>query len=591
MRVLFVLILLSLSAGAGAIVGGKPATAADAPWMVALIDVSSPPSATCTNSGGSATYCRHFCGGVVIAPSWVLTAAHCLIGRTPTDIKVVVGQTNLNAAAITPLAIVAAHLAPSAPSAPNAAYRNDLALLRLATPTTVTPASIADNAALEILDANPSVFDDEVEVLGWGRLTNDGTFPAVLHRVALDLLREVCAPLYLSLYDSAIMLCAGEQNALGIEPDDEGDFTPRDPEGEDSCSLDSGGPLIIRDGVDAFVAGIVSWGQDSGCGDPLFPGVYARVPAYTDWIETTTASVSDALVDLGVSISAPHSTGAASATVTITLTNHGSSNAVAGAGFTVAVSAASGATFTPSTESDVGCTAIIDGYNCTYSPANMLAGGATATATFTAAGTTDTSLDLTVTTTRTAGQNDYRRTNDSAHQVIAFTAKPDLWARIDAAVTEQDGDNGTVWLFVTVGNASNHVDATNATLTVTLPAGHTLFDTDAPGCTGTTVITCDIGPLAAGATATWRLELHSLPWVNGNAGVSVIAANGDFPVTVDGVPDASDTAEVVYLTPVVLPPPPPEPSPSPAPRSGGGGTLPPMTMLLLLLMGVRRRRC
>jgi len=64
------------------------------------------------------------------------------------------------------------------------------------------------------------------------------------------------------------MICAGE-------------------EGKDSCSADSGGPLVCprADDGTTVLAGVTSFG--SGCGHDGFPGVYTDVAYYLDWIMTT----------------------------------------------------------------------------------------------------------------------------------------------------------------------------------------------------------------------------------------------------------------------------------------------------------------
>jgi trypsin len=56
--------------------------------------------------------------------------------------------------------------------------------------------------------------------------------------------------------------------------------------GKDSCSGDSGGPIInTSTGV---LIGVVSWGQ--GCAEAGFPGVYTRLGNYVTWINANLAT-------------------------------------------------------------------------------------------------------------------------------------------------------------------------------------------------------------------------------------------------------------------------------------------------------------
>jgi trypsin len=215
------------------IVGGVVVeNAAEAPWMVAL-----------TTSSG-----YQFCGGALVGPDLVATAAHCVHGRTPSSIAVVGGRLDLRTdggatSVVSKYQIAEGYSTPS--------RGKDIALLTLAQPMSYAVLPVAATTA--VYEArNVGV------VYGWGRQAEHDTNKSpLLHKASIPIMAdEQCSGIY-ARYDARAMFCAGYPEG-----------------GIDSCIDDSGGPFV----VDGRLAGIVSWGI--GCARPNTPGVYTRVKTY-----------------------------------------------------------------------------------------------------------------------------------------------------------------------------------------------------------------------------------------------------------------------------------------------------------------------
>lgn len=110
-------------------------------------------------------------------------------------------------------------------------------------------------------------------VIGWGSLRENGPQPAILQKVTIPIWSNAeCKVKYGGAAPGGIiesMLCAGQSQ-------------------KDSCSGDSGGPLMVNEGGHWVQAGVVSWGI--GCGKGQYPGVYTRVTSYLPWISKNTVN-------------------------------------------------------------------------------------------------------------------------------------------------------------------------------------------------------------------------------------------------------------------------------------------------------------
>ncbi|MBF0298133.1 MAG: serine protease [Oligoflexia bacterium] len=113
--------------------------------------------------------------------------------------------------------------------------------------------------------------DRELSVVGFGNISSyGGLWADELYSVNLrEVSSEACRN---ANKDDSIQgqrqICAGEVVAGG----------------KDSCWGDSGGPLLIGEGSNVQLMGVVSWGQ--GCGQKKFPGIYTRLSYYLPWINS-----------------------------------------------------------------------------------------------------------------------------------------------------------------------------------------------------------------------------------------------------------------------------------------------------------------
>lgn len=233
------------------IVGGEEADPGAWPWMAALVDADA-----------DSVFYGHECGGALIQSNWILTAGHCVYGLKPYDLEVVVGIHDLKRDAATRIGVEKIILHPDYD---DYSLENDIALMQLSKHLTTAIIPLASSST--VIEGKTGV------ALGWGYTSYYGNMSEILLQASLAIVsNKTCNEAFNAYnnwyYDNPVtedMVCAG------------------DPLGKrDSCTGDSGGPLIVLDGDIWRLAGVVSWGEK--CAEEGLYGVYSRVSAFSTFI-------------------------------------------------------------------------------------------------------------------------------------------------------------------------------------------------------------------------------------------------------------------------------------------------------------------
>ncbi|XP_048514854.1 uncharacterized protein LOC105687940 isoform X3 [Athalia rosae] len=233
------------------------------PWQVAILKKDPSESV-------------YVCGGTLISPRHILTAAHCIKTHSGRDLRARLGEWDVNHdVEFFPyierdIVSVVVH-----PEFYAGTLYNDIAILKLDHDIDFERNPHISPACL------PNKHDDFNGVrcwtTGWGKdafgdfgkyqnILKEVDVPVISNGVCENQMRKTRLGYSFNLHPGFI--CAGGE------------------EGKDACKGDGGGPMVCERQGRWQLAGVVSWGI--GCGQAGVPGVYARVSHYLDWIRQVT---------------------------------------------------------------------------------------------------------------------------------------------------------------------------------------------------------------------------------------------------------------------------------------------------------------
>jgi len=228
------------------IVGGTEAVPGSWPFMAAILEQSGNPTS-------------QYCGGSLIAPTWVVSAAHCFKENgsvTPaSQVRIGLGLHRLSAGggSIHTVKRIIVH-----PQYNESTSDYDMALIELNSAASQTPIVVQTGAS--------DLSGVTATAIGWGLTdpNNDNSTSDVLRQVSLPVVTNTqCNNVYGSI--TARMVCAGFSQG-----------------GKDACQGDSGGPLVATISGQTRLIGVTSFGD--GCAEPGVYGVYSRTSAFESFI-------------------------------------------------------------------------------------------------------------------------------------------------------------------------------------------------------------------------------------------------------------------------------------------------------------------
>lgn len=236
------------------IVGGFLAAIDDYPWQVSI-------NLNPAKYNGT-PYQRHFCGGTLVTPTVIVSAAHCFYNTDndsfypADDHSVIAGRSTLSGSGGQEIAFARYfYFVDGGGQALYDSYTNDydVVVAELEDPVLgAKPIKIAGPDERALWSAGRSAFAS-----GWGATFEGGAQSDQLRAVGLSILQDSSC----SVYDtySNLQLCAGVPSG-----------------GRDTCQGDSGGPLVVPTAAGEYrLVGATSYGE--GCARTGWPGVYARL--------------------------------------------------------------------------------------------------------------------------------------------------------------------------------------------------------------------------------------------------------------------------------------------------------------------------
>ncbi|CAH0596907.1 unnamed protein product [Chrysodeixis includens] len=203
------------------------------------------------------------CGGTIVTDQFVLTAAHCVAGRSTGNTAVVVGEHNVQyadspATVVHQLERIIIH-----PQYVSSSYDYDIAMLKVV--GTIAFNDRVGPSCLPFKFQNTNFAGSTVTVLGWGTIFPGGPVSKYLQKVDLEVISQERCRAAVSTGLTNRQMCT---------------LTP----GKDACQDDSGGPLLYTDPATGllFNVGIVAAG--TFCASRDNPGIHNRVTSYLSWI-------------------------------------------------------------------------------------------------------------------------------------------------------------------------------------------------------------------------------------------------------------------------------------------------------------------